>query len=338
MLNIKISMRGVKSNINISQFTDNDENIVDNCKFFINTNQVEKPDFWFVIEDLDKVTETSYISKSNIIFLTSETLWHDEYWIKPSKKGFLNQFSSVYSNYDTVPDGVKALPFLPWMINANHGDSIFENHKRNKSYFTRLENINKSKEISMIVSNKTFSRDHKLRFDFAKTIKNHFKNKIDWYGFGVQNINEKWVGISPYKYHIVLENKTTDFVISEKLYDSFLGLSYPIYSGAPNVYEYFPEDSLTAININDTSGSIKKIEKLIEDKTYENNLAYLLEAKQLVLTKHNLFNRIVEIANSKLNNNSENKSHVRLKNVDSYVKKYNLTNKVKKSFFKLLGR
>ena len=83
---------------------------------------------------------------------------------------------------------------------------------------------------------------------------------------------------------------------------------------------------------------IKKIEKLIEDKTYENNLAYLLEAKQLVLTKHNLFNRIVEIANSKLNNNSENKSHVRLKNVDSYVKKYNLTNKVKKSFFKLLGR
>ena len=117
-----------------------------------------------------------------------------------------------------------------------------------------------------------------------------------------------------------------------------MGLSYPIYSGAPNVYEYFPEDSLTAININDTSGSIKKIEKLIEDKTYENNLAYLLEAKQLVLTKHNLFNRIVEIANSKLNNNSENKSHVILKNVDSYVKKYNLTNKVKKSFFKLLGR
>tara|TARA_B110000444_G_C18850096_1_gene604878 strand:- start:627 stop:1643 length:1017 start_codon:yes stop_codon:yes gene_type:complete len=338
MLNIKLSMPGTKSNVNISQFTDNDENIVGNCQFFINTNRMEKPDFWFVIEDLDRIAETSYVSKSNLFFLTNETFWQDDYWTKPSKKGFLNQFSSVYSNYDTVPHGEKALPFLPWMINANHGDSIFENHERDKSYFTRLENIKKSKEISMVVSNKIFSPDHQLRFDFAKSIKDHFKDKIDWYGFGVKNINQKWEGISPYKYHIALENKTTDFVISEKLYDSFLGLSYPIYSGAPNVFEYFPKDSLTAININDVDESIEKIEKLIENKTYEKNLKYLLAAKELVLTTHNLFNRIVKIANTKLNNNNENKSFVRLKSVDSCVKKYELTNGVQKSFFKLLGR
>ena len=45
MLNIKLSMPGTKSNVNISQFTDNDENIVGNCQFFINTNRMEKPDF-----------------------------------------------------------------------------------------------------------------------------------------------------------------------------------------------------------------------------------------------------------------------------------------------------
>ena len=145
----------------------------------------------FVIEDLDRIAETSYVPKSNLFFLTNETFWHEDYWIKPSKKGFLNQFNSVYSNYDTVPHGEKALPFLPWMVNANHGDSVFENHERDKSYFARLENIKKSKEISMVVSNKTFSPDHQLRFDFAKSIKGHFKDKIDWYGFGVKNINQK---------------------------------------------------------------------------------------------------------------------------------------------------
>ena len=80
MLNIKLSMPGTKSNVNISQFTDNDENIVGNCQFFINTNRMEKPDFWFVIEDLDRIAETSHVSiglnllkKDFLINLTQST-------------------------------------------------------------------------------------------------------------------------------------------------------------------------------------------------------------------------------------------------------------------------
>ena len=32
-------------------------------------------------------------------------------------------------------------------------------------------------------------------------------------------------------------------LISEKLYDSYLGLAFPIYFGAPNSGEYFPKNS-----------------------------------------------------------------------------------------------
>ena len=43
---------------------------------------------------------------------------------------------------------------------------------------------------------------------------------------GVNSLNDKWDGIHDYKYHIVLENEA-NYLISEKLFDSYLGLSFP---------------------------------------------------------------------------------------------------------------
>ena len=86
MLNIKLSIPGTKSNVNISQFIENNENQIENFKFHINTN-IDRPDYWFIIEDLDRSQETCFISKDNLYFLTNETLWHDTYWQKESKSG-----------------------------------------------------------------------------------------------------------------------------------------------------------------------------------------------------------------------------------------------------------
>ena len=68
-----------------------------------------------------------------------------------------------------------------------------------------------------------------------KYFKKHFKDRLNWYGNGVNEINNKFEVISNSKYHIVLENDSKYNLISEKLYDSYLGLSFPIYYGAPNV-------------------------------------------------------------------------------------------------------
>ena len=100
-------------------------------------------------------------------------------------------------------------------------------------------------------------------------LKEHFKDKLDWYGNGINPLDRKWDGIAPYKYHLTLENQSTYNVITEKLYDAFLGLSYPIYWGAPNVNDYFEDNSLIKINLNDLKGSIQIIEKVIAENYYE---------------------------------------------------------------------
>ena len=77
-----------------------------------------------------------------------------------------------------------------------------------------------------------------MRYEFTKNVKDYFGSNIDWFGSGINTIEDKWVGFEEYKYHIVIENGQNN-LISEKLFDSYLGLSYPIYYGAPNVGDYF---------------------------------------------------------------------------------------------------
>ena len=58
-------------------------------------------------------------------------------------------------------------------------------------------------------------------------------------------------------------------LISEKLFDSYLGLSFPIYYGAPNISEYFNENSYKTIDINNISESISTIEGVLSEDIYE---------------------------------------------------------------------
>ena len=92
-------------------------------------------------------------------------------------------------------------------------------------------------------------------------------------------IKNKFEVISKSKYHIVLENDSKHNLVSEKLYDAYLGLSYPIYYGAPNINEYF--DIYNNNNTNDRYTSFyKNIDKILHpfEKLYETDSDnYLLE-------------------------------------------------------------
>jgi hypothetical protein len=138
---------------------------------------------------------------------------------------------------------------------------------------------------------------HHARFKFVEILKKHFGDTLDWFGNGVQSIPEKWDGIAPYKYHIVLENQSRHNIISEKIYDSYLGLAYPIYWGAPNLDDYFSKDSFSKIEILDWRKSIRTIEKVLLDDMWEQKLPEIINSKNKVLMDLNLFTRLAKIAN-----------------------------------------
>jgi hypothetical protein len=298
VLKIKLSIPGLGSNINISQFVGNLENRYQNCQFYINNSNISEVDFWFVIDDLQFQKESVMVDPDHIFFLTAEQVHNIGYYNSSNKSKFLDQFSKIVSCYDIFRENAEYdIPFLGWMINANHGPSIMAETNRDVNWLKNLTNLEKTRTISVFCSAKTLTPEHQARYKFVEILKKHFGDTLDWYGNGVQSIPEKWDGIAPYKYHIALENQSRHNIISEKIYDSYLGLAYPIYWGAPNLADYFPKESFSQIEILDWRNSIKTIERLLLKDDWNQKLPALIESKNKVLMDYNPFQRITKLAN-----------------------------------------
>jgi hypothetical protein len=93
----------------------------------------------------------------------------------------------------------------------------------------------KSKLISMITSNKMFTPQQSFRVNFA----NENKNKIDVFGRGFKEIQNKEEGLIDYMFSVCVENDTFDTYFTEKILDCFATGTIPIYKGSKNIINYF---------------------------------------------------------------------------------------------------
>lgn len=98
----------------------------------------------------------------------------------------------------------------------------------------------KSKLVSMISSSKSMVPGHLKRLEFV----NKFKNCLDLYGRGFNDISCKEDGLRDYMFSIAVENSVYDTYFTEKLTDCFATGTIPIFYGSKGVTEYFNEDGI----------------------------------------------------------------------------------------------
>jgi hypothetical protein len=181
MLKVKLSIPGFGHCLNLSQFLGNRENILENCRFYVNDNSSEEVDYWFVFDDLQHPNESVKVPQQNIFFLTAEHIFDVGFYDTPSKVLFLNQFYNVFSSYDIFKDNAHyTFPFLGWMVNANHGASIFSDTTRDINWLKKYDNFEKSKLISVFCSSKIVTPSHLLRYTFVEKLYNKYRGQVDW--------------------------------------------------------------------------------------------------------------------------------------------------------------
>lgn len=129
---------------------------------------------------------------------------------------------------------------------------------------------------------------HHLRYTFTQRLREAIP-EMDVFGRGVRPIDDKRESLDPYRYHLAIENHVCPHHWTEKLADSFLGLTVPFYYGCPNVFDYFPEGSVVPIDIRDFDGSVEVIRKAIRDRHWEKNYAAVQEARRRVIEEYHLF-------------------------------------------------
>jgi hypothetical protein len=306
MISIKISSRGSGRSPDLSQFLGNASNTFEDVRFHVN-EPIHQADAWFVSEEPEPDDLTCIVPPDRVFFVSAETSWSPDYYSgNPERLEYLRQFAHVYTCHPVPLSNVTpAIPFLPWMINANHGPSINATHQRDITWLRNLDYLEKTKLLSVFCSTQSATPTHRLRLRVVEKLKSVLGDQLDWYGNGINPLPEKWEGIAPYRYHLVLENRSSPYVITEKLFDSYLGLAYPIYWGAPNVDRFFDPASLTSIDITNFQASLEQIARLISSDTAEQRLGQLLEAKSRVLRDYNHLFRMADITRAAIAANPE---------------------------------
>lgn len=148
-------------------------------------------------------------------------------------KDFVNQFPEKFIYY-------------PWgtsMIN-------FEDHAIH----------NKTKNVSMIVSDKRFASGHKLRHEII----DGWEHKMD----GIKrcetyaDIEYKFKWLKDYRYSFAIENSSIDGYFSEKLIDCFMTGTIPIYWGDRGVVDIFNSEGIIMFNdLDDVENVLEKATK-----------------------------------------------------------------------------
>jgi len=263
-------------------------------RFYID-QEIENPDFWVVQSKGIRHSETCTISPKNTILLTTEP-----HSILVYPKQYIKQFGIMHSCQERVrhPNLRFGPAILPWFIgyteDTNGECSFTIDYDKLKSSPTPQKN----KLISVITSNKAFTKGHLERIEFVKKLKIYYGEKLDVFGRGYNDFEDKWDVLAPYKYHIVIENSSQKYYWTEKISDCFLAESYPFYYGCTNLSEYFSNESFQAIDIHNFEQSISIIDRCIAQNQYENAQLNLKVNKDRVLEEYNMFNYIATLCDT----------------------------------------
>jgi len=158
-------------------------------------------------------------------------------WLLESKQIIPQYYQWVIDNYDFV---------------ASRVDGIFSCDKELCEKYPKIQYAvtnaapwvqdrkvhEKTKLVSMIASNKQMCEGHMKRLQFVEK----FKDKLDFYGRGFNEIEYKEEALADYMFSVAIENNNEYF--SEKLLDCFLTGTIPIYHGTSSVGKWFNTDGM----------------------------------------------------------------------------------------------
>lgn len=245
-------------------------------QFFINENTQLSYDFWVVIGFVNQRMKAN-IRKRTILLLSEEADIHQ--W----NSEFMAQFDCVIGSQESVRHNHYIRDHYPggWQIQKTYSELV------------DLPVPVKEKALSAIISNQAQTEGHRMRLEFTSKLKEYFGVELDWYGRGVQPLNNKWDGIFPYKFSLAIENQSTWGYWSEKIVDCILSYTIPFYWGCPNIGEYLPQGSYVPIDIYNFEDSKRVIEETINSDFYEKNIENLRHARSLLLNKYQLIPKLV---------------------------------------------
>lgn len=155
-----------------------------------------------------------------------------------------NEFEMLFTYDAEILDTFSNAKFVPFCAEYWYG-------KYDRSVTLDCENyLRKSKNISILASDKNSCFLHKVRKKIARTCKRD--NLADTFGtFDGGNWVVPEFTLKDYRFSIIVENDQTPYFFTEKITNCFASQTIPVYLGATKIHEFFNPDGIITFNVND---------------------------------------------------------------------------------------
>lgn len=180
-----------------------------------------------------------YVNQRSLEVLSDTSNRPKYIWLLESKQIIQNVYDWILNNYDFVSTRVDGI--------FSCDKELCEKYPKFKyslsnacPWIVERKIYDKTKLVSMISSNKSMVPGHIKRLEFV----NKFKNSVDLYGRGFNELSSKEDGLRDYMFSIAVENAVYDTYFTEKLTDCFATGTIPVFYGCKGVTEYFNEDGI----------------------------------------------------------------------------------------------
>lgn len=212
------------------------------------------------------------------MFIESEAIVPQDYEWLLNNPGIADDFDAIFTFSERLLDRFPTARFIPGG-GAWYG-TIFGGELREDAY------LHKTKNVSMIASDKTLCPMHLWRNILARIIKR--SGLGDTYGTfaGGEYCPSKAVALDDYRYSVAVENFIGPYYFTEKLLDCFASMTVPIYVGASKISNFFNPDGIIQLNMRDVP-NIDKILAQCSEKDYESRLEAIKDNyRRLVQSYH----------------------------------------------------
>lgn len=239
--------------------------------------------------------------------------------MRPLPNAFLKQFDEVViPNLNSKhPHKYLSHGFLNWSLGVNFRT------KEHRYDFKQLKDLKtiKTKNISIVTSNKRMMPGHNRRMEIIDKLRKDFPTQIDFFGAGHNFVEYKADALIPYRFHICMENSTIPYYWTEKFSDPVLANCIPIYCGCTNINHYFDKRGYETFSCDDYISLKTLITSILRNPEYmyQKYYPYMRYNRDILLTKENLIPFIIERYSSNISSGSEKMCFIKsLSDFDSY--------------------
>lgn len=244
---------------------------------------------WDLVVVYENIKSPRQIRARRIIYVAGEPPM-----MRPLPNAFLAQFDEVIipNKNSRHPHKILSHGYLNWSLGV---DFQTKKHRYDFQQLKKLETP-KTKNISIVTSNKKMMPGHNRRMEIIDKLRTDFPGQIDFFGVGHNYVDYKADALIPYRFHICMENSSIPFYWTEKFSDPVIAKCIPIYLGCTNINDYFDKRGFITFSCEDYHYLKSIISEILDnpESVYNKYYPYMEENRTRILEKENLIPFIIE--------------------------------------------